>query len=195
MGNFWWNLFSLIKSKTDKLYQVSSILLLPANFPTCHQGNNQVIISKWSTSSSLMLEFRSASYKNPCKPAPDLVYRMAPGWNLLGSSSGTGSSSCIRTFVSLLDLCAFVWLEGQGAVGSEFSLHLRLWCWTNNQQTHLLHLFPLFLFFQESVRIFKKALEMFSTSDKGPTAVAVSAECLYNLGLCYMEEGNLQMVP
>uniref|UniRef100_A0A8C8TIZ2 Tetratricopeptide repeat domain 6 n=1 Tax=Peromyscus maniculatus bairdii TaxID=230844 RepID=A0A8C8TIZ2_PERMB len=46
---------------------------------------------------------------------------------------------------------------------------------------------------KESVRIFKKALEMFSTSDKGPTAVAVSAECLYNLGLCYMEEGNLQM--
>ncbi|KAL6088015.1 hypothetical protein STEG23_022373, partial [Scotinomys teguina] len=46
---------------------------------------------------------------------------------------------------------------------------------------------------KESVRIFKKALEMFSTSDKGPSAISVSAECLYNLGLCYMEEGNLQM--
>ncbi|XP_059135977.1 tetratricopeptide repeat protein 6 isoform X2 [Peromyscus eremicus] len=46
---------------------------------------------------------------------------------------------------------------------------------------------------KESVRIFKKALEMFPASDKGPSAVSVSAECLYNLGLCYMEEGNLQM--
>ncbi|KAL1790377.1 tetratricopeptide repeat protein 6, partial [Sigmodon hispidus] len=46
---------------------------------------------------------------------------------------------------------------------------------------------------KESVRIFKKALEMFSTSDKGPGAISVLADCLYNLGLCYMEEGNLQM--
>ncbi|XP_075803800.1 tetratricopeptide repeat protein 6 isoform X1 [Microtus pennsylvanicus] len=46
---------------------------------------------------------------------------------------------------------------------------------------------------KEAVRIFKKALEMFSSSDKGPKATAVLAECLYNLGLCYMEEGNLQM--
>lgn len=44
------------------------------------------------------------------------------------------------------------------------------------------------------MRIFKKALEMFSSSDKGPNATTVLAECLYNLGLCYMEEGNLQMV-
>lgn len=35
---------------------------------------------------------------------------------------------------------------------------------------------------------------MFSSSDKGPNATAVLAECLYNLGLCHMEEGNLQMV-
>lgn len=47
---------------------------------------------------------------------------------------------------------------------------------------------------QEALRIFKKALEMFSSSDKGPNATTVLAECLYNLGLCYMEEGNLQMV-
>nr|XP_048271664.1 tetratricopeptide repeat protein 6 isoform X1 [Myodes glareolus]XP_048271666.1 tetratricopeptide repeat protein 6 isoform X1 [Myodes glareolus] len=46
---------------------------------------------------------------------------------------------------------------------------------------------------KEALRIFKKALEMFSSSDKGPNAITVLAECLYNLGLCYMEEGNLQM--
>ncbi|XP_040598979.1 tetratricopeptide repeat protein 6 [Mesocricetus auratus] len=46
---------------------------------------------------------------------------------------------------------------------------------------------------KESVRMFKKALDMFSSSDKGPSATNVSAECLYSLGLCYMEEGNLQM--
>ncbi|KAL2789996.1 tetratricopeptide repeat protein 6 isoform 2 [Daubentonia madagascariensis] len=46
---------------------------------------------------------------------------------------------------------------------------------------------------KEAVRIFKKALDVFSHSDKGPNATAISADCLYNLGLCYMEEGNLQM--
>ncbi|XP_052040667.1 tetratricopeptide repeat protein 6 isoform X1 [Apodemus sylvaticus] len=46
---------------------------------------------------------------------------------------------------------------------------------------------------KESVRLFKKALELYSFSDKGPVATSVSAECLYNLGLCYMEEGNFQM--
>ncbi|EHB03873.1 Tetratricopeptide repeat protein 6 [Heterocephalus glaber] len=46
---------------------------------------------------------------------------------------------------------------------------------------------------KEAVRMFKKALEVFSHSDKGPNAVAISVDCLHNLGLCYMEEGNLQM--
>ncbi|KAM6181649.1 tetratricopeptide repeat protein 6 [Erethizon dorsatum] len=46
---------------------------------------------------------------------------------------------------------------------------------------------------KEAVRMFKKALEVFSHSDKGPNAVAISADCLHNLGLCYLEEGNLQM--
>ncbi|XP_022375539.1 tetratricopeptide repeat protein 6 [Enhydra lutris kenyoni] len=46
---------------------------------------------------------------------------------------------------------------------------------------------------KEAVRMFKKALDIFSHSDKGPNAVAASADCLYNLGLCYMEEGNIQM--
>uniref|UniRef100_A0A8C9DDS3 Tetratricopeptide repeat domain 6 n=1 Tax=Prolemur simus TaxID=1328070 RepID=A0A8C9DDS3_PROSS len=46
---------------------------------------------------------------------------------------------------------------------------------------------------KEAVRIFKKTLDSFSHSDKGPNATALSADCLYNLGLCYMEEGNLQM--
>ncbi|KAK2495549.1 hypothetical protein MC885_017766 [Smutsia gigantea] len=46
---------------------------------------------------------------------------------------------------------------------------------------------------KEAVRMFKKALDVFSLSDKGPNAVAAAANCLYNLGLCYMEEGNFQM--
>ncbi|XP_038400481.1 tetratricopeptide repeat protein 6 isoform X4 [Canis lupus familiaris] len=46
---------------------------------------------------------------------------------------------------------------------------------------------------KEAVRMFKKALDIFSHSDKGPNAIAASADCLYNLGLCYMEEGNIQM--
>ncbi|XP_035584032.1 tetratricopeptide repeat protein 6 isoform X3 [Zalophus californianus] len=46
---------------------------------------------------------------------------------------------------------------------------------------------------KEAVKMFKKALDIFSHSDKGPNAVAASADCLYNLGLCYMEEGNIQM--
>nr|XP_012622509.1 tetratricopeptide repeat protein 6 [Microcebus murinus] len=46
---------------------------------------------------------------------------------------------------------------------------------------------------KEAVKIFKKTLDIFSYSDKGPSATAISADCLYNLGLCYMEEGNLQL--
>uniref|UniRef100_A0A8C2VL38 Tetratricopeptide repeat domain 6 n=1 Tax=Chinchilla lanigera TaxID=34839 RepID=A0A8C2VL38_CHILA len=46
---------------------------------------------------------------------------------------------------------------------------------------------------KEAVRMFKKALEVFSNSNKGPNAVALSIDCLHNLGLCYMVEGNLQM--
>lgn len=42
--------------------------------------------------------------------------------------------------------------------------------------------------------MFKKALDIFSHSDKGRNAVAASSDCLYHLGLCYMEEGNLQLV-
>lgn len=42
--------------------------------------------------------------------------------------------------------------------------------------------------------MFKKALEVFSHSHKGPNAIDASVDCLYNLGLAYMEEGNLQMV-
>ncbi|KAI4060668.1 tetratricopeptide repeat domain 6 [Homo sapiens] len=46
---------------------------------------------------------------------------------------------------------------------------------------------------KEAVEVLKKALDAISHSDKGPDATAISADCLYNLGLCYMEEGNLQM--
>ncbi|XP_042845521.1 tetratricopeptide repeat protein 6 isoform X1 [Panthera tigris] len=46
---------------------------------------------------------------------------------------------------------------------------------------------------KEAMKMFKKALDIFSHSDKGPNAIAASADCLYNLGLCYMEEGNIQM--
>ncbi|XP_069883001.1 tetratricopeptide repeat protein 6 isoform X1 [Dipodomys merriami] len=46
---------------------------------------------------------------------------------------------------------------------------------------------------KEAIKMFKKALEMFVLSDKDPSAVDSSADCLYHLGLCYMEEGNLQM--
>ncbi|XP_076983019.1 tetratricopeptide repeat protein 6 isoform X3 [Tamandua tetradactyla] len=46
---------------------------------------------------------------------------------------------------------------------------------------------------KEAVRTFKKALDVFSHSDKGPNITVAAADCLYNLGLCYMEEGNLQM--
>nr|XP_003408506.2 tetratricopeptide repeat protein 6 [Loxodonta africana] len=45
---------------------------------------------------------------------------------------------------------------------------------------------------KEAVRTFKKALDVFAHSDKGPNAVVASADCLYHLGLCYMEEGSLQ---
>ncbi|XP_054431974.1 tetratricopeptide repeat protein 6 [Pteronotus mesoamericanus] len=46
---------------------------------------------------------------------------------------------------------------------------------------------------KEAVRMFKKALDIFARSNKGPNALEASADCLYNLGLCYMDEGNLQM--
>ncbi|XP_070956381.1 tetratricopeptide repeat protein 6 isoform X10 [Macaca nemestrina] len=46
---------------------------------------------------------------------------------------------------------------------------------------------------KEAVKMLKKALDVISHSDKGPNTTAISADCLYNLGLCYMEEGNLQM--
>ncbi|KAM5336951.1 tetratricopeptide repeat protein 6 [Glossophaga mutica] len=46
---------------------------------------------------------------------------------------------------------------------------------------------------KEAVRMFKKALDVFAHSNKGPNALEASADCLYNLGLCYMDEGNLQM--
>ncbi|KAM4853900.1 tetratricopeptide repeat protein 6 isoform 2-T2 [Thomomys bottae] len=46
---------------------------------------------------------------------------------------------------------------------------------------------------KEAIRMFKKALEVSLLSDKDSTFTATSADCLYNLGVCYMEEGNLQM--
>ncbi|XP_063507640.1 tetratricopeptide repeat protein 6 isoform X1 [Pongo pygmaeus] len=46
---------------------------------------------------------------------------------------------------------------------------------------------------KEAVKMLKKVLDAISHFDKGPNATAISADCLYNLGLCYMEEGNLQM--
>ncbi|XP_033044112.1 tetratricopeptide repeat protein 6-like [Trachypithecus francoisi] len=46
---------------------------------------------------------------------------------------------------------------------------------------------------KEAVKMLKKALDVISHSNKGPNTTAISADCLYNLGLCYMEEGNLQM--
>lgn len=44
------------------------------------------------------------------------------------------------------------------------------------------------------MRTFKKTLEMLTSSRKGQDAINISSECLYNLGLCYMEEGSLLMV-
>ncbi|XP_012579860.1 PREDICTED: tetratricopeptide repeat protein 6-like [Condylura cristata] len=46
---------------------------------------------------------------------------------------------------------------------------------------------------KEAVKTFKKALEIFSRSDKGPSVMAASADCLYYLGLCYLEDGNIQL--
>nr|XP_035116265.1 tetratricopeptide repeat protein 6 isoform X3 [Callithrix jacchus] len=46
---------------------------------------------------------------------------------------------------------------------------------------------------KEAVRTLKTALDVISHSNKGPNATTISADCLYNLGLCYKEEGNLQM--
>ncbi|XP_036912311.1 tetratricopeptide repeat protein 6 isoform X2 [Sturnira hondurensis] len=46
---------------------------------------------------------------------------------------------------------------------------------------------------KDAVRMFKKALDVFAHSNKGPNSLEASADCLYNLGLCYMDEGNLQM--
>ncbi|XP_063102830.1 tetratricopeptide repeat protein 6 isoform X1 [Cavia porcellus] len=45
---------------------------------------------------------------------------------------------------------------------------------------------------KEAVKIFKKILDFFANFDRGPNAVAITADCLHNLGLCYMEEGNWQ---
>uniref|UniRef100_A0A8C0WG14 UDP-N-acetylglucosamine--peptide N-acetylglucosaminyltransferase SPINDLY n=1 Tax=Castor canadensis TaxID=51338 RepID=A0A8C0WG14_CASCN len=45
---------------------------------------------------------------------------------------------------------------------------------------------------KEAVRMFKKALEAFPQSE-APNDLAISGDCLYNLGLCYMKEGNIQM--
>ncbi|XP_048654635.1 tetratricopeptide repeat protein 6 [Marmota marmota marmota] len=47
--------------------------------------------------------------------------------------------------------------------------------------------------FKEALRMLKKALEICSCSLKGQNAAAFSSECLYNLGLCYIEENNFQM--
>ncbi|OWK08861.1 hypothetical protein Celaphus_00015432, partial [Cervus elaphus hippelaphus] len=46
---------------------------------------------------------------------------------------------------------------------------------------------------KEAMRMFKKALDLISYSDKGLNPLAASADCLYHLGLCYMEEGSLQL--
>ncbi|XP_065762956.1 tetratricopeptide repeat protein 6 [Muntiacus reevesi] len=46
---------------------------------------------------------------------------------------------------------------------------------------------------KEAMRMFKKALDLISYSDKGLDPLAASADCLYHLGLCYMEEGSLQL--
>ncbi|XP_058522343.1 tetratricopeptide repeat protein 6 isoform X2 [Ochotona princeps] len=45
---------------------------------------------------------------------------------------------------------------------------------------------------KEAVRRFKEAVDAFALSDRGPNAMGVLADCLYNLGLCYTEEGNFQ---
>ncbi|XP_055989878.1 tetratricopeptide repeat protein 6 [Sorex fumeus] len=46
---------------------------------------------------------------------------------------------------------------------------------------------------KEALKMFKKALGVFSHSTKGPDATEASADCLYHLGLCYVDEGNSQM--
>uniref|UniRef100_A0A8D2AGE8 Tetratricopeptide repeat domain 6 n=1 Tax=Sciurus vulgaris TaxID=55149 RepID=A0A8D2AGE8_SCIVU len=46
---------------------------------------------------------------------------------------------------------------------------------------------------KEAMRMYKKALEVFSYSPKGPNTATLSSDCLYNLGLCYMEENNFHM--
>ncbi|XP_005876666.2 PREDICTED: tetratricopeptide repeat protein 6, partial [Myotis brandtii] len=46
---------------------------------------------------------------------------------------------------------------------------------------------------KEAVRLFKKALDVCSHSERGPHALEATVDCLYNLGLCYMDEGNFQM--
>ncbi|XP_055464683.1 tetratricopeptide repeat protein 6 [Psammomys obesus] len=46
---------------------------------------------------------------------------------------------------------------------------------------------------KESVRTFKKTLDMFSNPEIASPPTSVLADCLYNLGLCYIEEGNLHM--
>ncbi|XP_059566922.1 tetratricopeptide repeat protein 6-like [Myotis daubentonii] len=46
---------------------------------------------------------------------------------------------------------------------------------------------------KEAVKLFKKALDICSHSERGPHALEATVDCLYNLGLCYMDEGNFQM--
>ncbi|XP_047392426.1 tetratricopeptide repeat protein 6-like isoform X2 [Sciurus carolinensis] len=46
---------------------------------------------------------------------------------------------------------------------------------------------------KEAMRLYMKALEVFSYSPKGPNTATLSSDCLYNLGLCYMEENNFHM--
>lgn len=47
---------------------------------------------------------------------------------------------------------------------------------------------------KDALKMFRKALDVFSHSDKGPNAMATSSDCLYQMGLCYSEDGNTVMV-
>uniref|UniRef100_A0A4X2LMP0 Tetratricopeptide repeat domain 6 n=1 Tax=Vombatus ursinus TaxID=29139 RepID=A0A4X2LMP0_VOMUR len=46
---------------------------------------------------------------------------------------------------------------------------------------------------QNAVITFKRALDAITATDRTPKGSFLSAECYYHLGLCYMEEGNLQL--
>nr|KAF6394144.1 tetratricopeptide repeat domain 6 [Pipistrellus kuhlii] len=46
---------------------------------------------------------------------------------------------------------------------------------------------------KEAMRLFKKVLDLCChPNEKGSNALEASVDCLYNLGLCYMDEGNFQ---